>query len=826
MDFKIAIALQLIDNFSRQLFELKENVSRFNHELQQTQNKLKSFQETLRKAFDPKALWEFSERFEDFTAKMAQATALPLAGFTKAIHSFSEMEQARVEMEVAFMTKEGLPKQIEELNKQIEELGVRLPGSATDFYRVATALKSAGMDIEKIVGGGLKAASYAWVLFKREASPEQVAEYMQQFANAFKIPAEGFSAFVDQLQRLKFASGLELSEIAYSTKYFSSELNQLGVTGLNASKIMFAWIGTLKQFGIKGETAGTSIRSVLQNISKLEENLSKLQKKEGIDLQISVKDFFDERGAFQLEKFLITIRERLSAIQDPLLRMKILTTLFDAEGMRAIVPLLVKSKEEALAYLETIKNTLKPEEYTALREQIKEGGFSGLEEMAKKMEEQASLQQRINVTLQTFANVWESLQGTLTQVAAIFGSLVAPGLIKIFNFLNNVLGKVADFINEHKTLSAVFAYTIGGFVSLLAVVGTFSLVLGTALKLLSLAFTSALWLMRINLVKNLTGALLQNSIAFLKWIITGQAGITWLKTFDFWLLKVKFSILQAVSALKAKTTALLHFMGVMARYVWASFLSGLRALISGFRSAVVAVRAFSLALITNPIFLIITGIVALITAGYLVYKHWDKISKALSGVWNWLKANWKKVLEVFLYVNPITAPIMALRKLVQYVMGIDLFVAGKKIIESLWEGIKTVATKPIEEVKNIVQKIRNLLPSSPAKEGPLSDLHRIKFIETIAEAIKPSPLLIAMKQVLEPVRAFTQPLIQPVKQVLEPVKPAGATFTGPTIHIGSIQFVIHGTITEKEKETIATDLRNIIERTLQRINYERERRRY
>ncbi len=100
--------------------------------------------------------------------------------------------------------------------------------------------------------GSLKGASYAWVLFKREVSPEQAAEYMQEFANAFKIPANQFMEFVDQLQRVKFASGLTLSEIAYSTKYFSSELNQLGITGIKAFNLMGAWIGTLKQFGIKG----------------------------------------------------------------------------------------------------------------------------------------------------------------------------------------------------------------------------------------------------------------------------------------------------------------------------------------------------------------------------------------------------------------------------------------------------------------------------------------------------------------------------------------------------------------------------------------------
>jgi hypothetical protein len=35
-------------------------------------------------------------------------------------------------MELAYMTKTGLPKEIESINKQIDELGIKLPGSAIE----------------------------------------------------------------------------------------------------------------------------------------------------------------------------------------------------------------------------------------------------------------------------------------------------------------------------------------------------------------------------------------------------------------------------------------------------------------------------------------------------------------------------------------------------------------------------------------------------------------------------------------------------------------------------------------------------------------------
>jgi hypothetical protein len=44
-------------------------------------------------------------------------------------------------------------------------------------------------------------------------------------------------------------------------------------------------------------------------------------------------------------------------------------------------------------------------------------------------------------------------------------------------------------------------------------------------------------------------------------------------------------------------------------------------------------------------------------------------------------------------------------------------------------------------MRAIVTRIRRFLPFSPAKEGPLMDIHRIKLVETIADGIRPGALL-------------------------------------------------------------------------------------
>lgn len=64
--------------------------------------------------------------------------------------------------------------------------------------------------------------------------------------------------------------------------------------------------------------------------------------------------------------------------------------------------------------------------------------------------------------------------------------------------------------------------------------------------------------------------------------------------------------------------------------------------------------------------------------------------------------------------------------------------SGKKIMDTFTEGIKSAVDKPVEMVKGALQKIRNMLPFSDAKEGPLSSLtlSGSKVLSTMAEGIR------------------------------------------------------------------------------------------
>jgi hypothetical protein len=132
------------------------------------------------------------------------------------------------------------------------------------------------------------------------------------------------------------------------------------------------------------------------------------------------------------------------------------------------------------------------------------------------------------------------------------------------------------------------------------------------------------------------------------------------------------------------------------------------------KQAALAMKALSLSMLTNPVFLIIAAIIALVAAIVIAYKKSETFRRivdgafrwvwtTIQGVWGWIKRNWPLLLAI------ITGPIgIAVRWVVTHfdeikkkVQGIPKTVkdafskakdwlvdAGKNVVKGLWDGIK------------------------------------------------------------------------------------------------------------------------------------------
>ena len=129
---------------------------------------------------------------------------------------------------------------------------------------------------------------------------------------------------------------------------------------------------------------------------------------------------------------------------------------------------------------------------------------------------------------------------------------------------------------------------------------------------------------------------------------------------------------------------------------------------------IASVWSFTAALLANPITWVVVGIVALIAALILLWQNWDSVTAFLQNAWDTA-------------CSKITAGLEWLKQGFQSIMDwigekIAWFgEAGRRLVTTFVDGIKSVAMAPINAVKGIFGKISNLFPHSDAKEGLQQD---------------------------------------------------------------------------------------------------------
>ena len=77
----------------------------------------------------------------------------------------------------------------------------------------------------------------------------------------------------------------------------------------------------------------------------------------------------------------------------------------------------------------------------------------------------------------------------------------------------------------------------------------------------------------------------------------------------------------------------------------------------------------------------------------------------------------------------------------------QLFASGVHLVETLAEGIAAGAMAPVHAIEGVMRRVREYLPFSPARVGPLSDLNRVRIVETLAQSIRPGPAIKAIRNV-------------------------------------------------------------------------------
>lgn len=233
-----------------------------------------------------------------------------------------------------------------------------------------------------------------------------------------------------------------------------------------------------------------------------------------------------------------------------------------------------------------------------------------------------------------------------------------------------------------------------------------------------------------------TAALIAGKVAAIAggyaWTFVAGVGLTLKRVVDV----VRIAYLLNTGALSANTVAskasiVMSKAMIAAQMTWSAVT----------KTVTAAQWLLNAALMANPIGLIIAAIAAVIAIGVLLYKNWDKVKAVAVSTWSTIKEYTGKALgwlkSAFMNFTPLGWFIQAFQKVTSWFSGFSLFDSGMSIMKTLGQGILNAGQYIVDKVKGVFTKVREYLPFSDAKVGPLSELTKSgsAIMSTLADGV-------------------------------------------------------------------------------------------
>lgn len=782
--------------------------------------------------------------YADVEAAMVQSTAI-MGGVTQA--TFDRMQ--RVAVETSKVTRHSA-----------EDL------AASYFY-----LASAGMDAEASMAALPQVARFAQAgMFDLQQATDLLTDAQTALGLTVKGDAAANLANMTRLSDVLVRANTLANA---SVEQFSAALTNKAAAGLRAmNKTAEEGVAVLAAFadqGLKGVTAGERLSIMLQQLPKLAVKEAPAFERYGVEI-------FDSQG--NLKNVAEVVRQFEAATRG----------MSDAERAAAFESMKIS---EALAdgLTQLIGTSDQIESYQ--RQLERASGFTN--DVAAK--NAAGLTAELGALGKSFENLGTTMAGS-------FGGRLAGLVSKVTAAVNTLETwayqnpKLASAIMGVTAAVGALTFTVGGA---LWVFGSLASGIGGGIRavadlggaigakgLPSLGkLASSAWEAAVSLNKRMGAALLAlpsmaAAAAKSLWAFT-RAQVAAARASLAGALRSTWAALVALPGrLVAATVATWSYVRAQSAAAWATLTSGramlalgkrgLLALVGGFRSAALAARAFSLALLANPLGLVIAAVAAL---AFVVWKYWGPIKSFAGGLFDGLKAGLAPLAPMFATLRAAVAPLVgwfrslfgqvtfseeslkrfaaagaragvaigtSITSLVTKLMS--LANSGRRFIELFVSGIRAGAGKIRSAITSVLGPVQRLFPQSPVKEGPLTVVNSAgqRLMELFASTVTPAPLARAMGRALDA-----------AQRTALPARFGGATFGGslpqtvnlptaggaaarPAGERAPINVTFSGGITVSVSdpaqagvaEQVAGDIQEAVRRALREIEADRERTAY
>ncbi|HBT9775262.1 TPA: phage tail tape measure protein, partial [Klebsiella pneumoniae] len=288
-------------------------------------------------------------------------------------------------------------------------------------------------------------------------APTEAAEFAAKLQDATQTTEKDMMSLMDLIQR-GFYAGVDPGNMLQGFSNIGSAMDIIRQKGLGATKVFAPLLVMADQMGMAGESAGNAYRKIFQAVM----DTKKVNKANSSIKGAGVKlDFTDGKGEFGGLDKLFAQLEKLKKLNTEQ-RLAALKTVFgdDAETLKVLNNMISK-------------------------------GMSGYRETVAKLENQATLRERVDASLNTLGNKWEAAGGSFTNAMASIGETVAPVLKNIADWLGNLASALDGFVKRHPQLTAALFKIAAVFAVVATAAGVVSLALASILGPMAVVRVSA-----------------------------------------------------------------------------------------------------------------------------------------------------------------------------------------------------------------------------------------------------------------------------------------------------------------------------------------------
>ncbi|MCO4353406.1 phage tail tape measure protein [Staphylococcus agnetis] len=389
-------------------------------------------------------LQEIGSKMQSVGRNMSMYVSAPIvAGFGAAVKKSIDFDDS---MRKVKATSGATGSEFQQLRDKALEMGAKTKFSASESADALNYMALAGWDTKDMLGG------IDGVMQLAAASGEdlgQVSDIVTDSLTAFGMKAKDSGHFADVLAQTSSKANTDVRGLGEAFKYAAPVAGALGYTVEDTSIA----IGLMSNAGIKGEKAGTALRTMFTNLSKPTGDMEKKMDELGISItdsngnMLPLRDVMDQlRGKFK----------NLSKEQQA----NAASTIFGKEAMSGALAIINASDED----------------YQKLTKSI-DGSKGAANRMSKEMEG------GIGGSLRQMKSAIESL-------AISIGDVMAPYIKKLAEWVSHAASKLNEMPKGTQKIVVGLSLVAAAIGPLLVTLGVMVSTIGSAMTVIGPLMTS------------------------------------------------------------------------------------------------------------------------------------------------------------------------------------------------------------------------------------------------------------------------------------------------------------------------------------------------